>query len=131
MTKKGMPPNTGAWKAFERRVAKWLRTVRTPLSGMMSGHHTSSDTLHPDIYVECKWTKKAAILTLWEDTRKKAKREGKIPFVAMHQRGTKIEFGLLPLDIATEALLLYLERKAGMADDARVSKYIKAREEAP
>ena len=130
MTKKRLPPNTGAWKAFERRVAKWLRTRRTPLSGMMSGHHTSSDTLHPDIYVECKWTKKAAILTLWEDTRKKAKREGKIPFVAMHQRGTKIEFGLLPLDIATKALMLYLKRKQETIDELETLKHQVAGEEA-
>ncbi len=108
---KGVPPDTGAWKAFERRVAEALGTRRTPLSGKMSGHNTSSDTLHPDVYAECKWVKKAAVFTLWEDTVQKAKREGKMPLMAMHRRGSKLEFGALPLDVAIDALRLYVALK--------------------
>lgn len=111
-----MPLPTGAWRVFERKVAKMLGTVRTPLSGMMSGHHTSSDTLHKEIYVECKWLKGrrdagTAVLNLWDDTVKKAKNEGKIPLLAMHRRGSRVEFGALPLPIAIEALKLYLAKK--------------------
>lgn len=40
-------------KAFESRVAKFFQTRRTPLSGINSGH-TGSDTLHPDLFIECK-----------------------------------------------------------------------------
>lgn len=109
-------PNTGAWKEFERRVAKMLGTQRTPLSGMMSGHHTSSDTLHKQVYAECKWLKGkrdagTAVLNLWDDTVKKAKREGKIPLLAMHRRGSRVEFGALPLPLAIAALQVYLSLK--------------------
>ncbi len=103
-------PNTGDWKAFERKVAVMLDTRRTPLSGMMSGHGTHSDTLHKDIYVECKWQgTKSAVLTLWDDTVKKAKAENKIPLLAMHRRGSRVEFGAMPLPLATDLLKLFLE----------------------
>ncbi|KKN05244.1 hypothetical protein LCGC14_1089370 [marine sediment metagenome] len=102
-------PNTGDWKAFERRVAAYLNTRRTPLSGAMSGHNTHSDTLHPDLYVECKWQgTKSAVLTLWDDTVAKAKREGKIPLLAMHRRGSRVEFGALPLPLAADLLKLFM-----------------------
>ena len=42
------------WKAYERRVAKFFGTKRTPLSGINSGHSTHSDTLHPRLYLEVK-----------------------------------------------------------------------------
>ena len=102
-------PNTGDWKAFERKVAAMLDTRRTPLSGMMSGHGTHSDTLHPLIYVECKWQgTKSAVLTLWDDTVKKAKNESKIPLLAMHRRSSRVEFGAMPLLLATDLLKLFL-----------------------
>ena len=43
----------GRAKAYERRVAKFFGTKRTPLSGSNSGH-THSDTLHPRLYIEVK-----------------------------------------------------------------------------
>ena len=102
-------PNTGDWKSFERKVAAMLDTRRTPLSGMMSGHGTHSDTLHKDIYVECKWQgTKSAVLTLWDDTVKKAKAEGKIPLLAMHRRNSRVEFGAIPLPLATDLLKIFL-----------------------
>lgn len=42
------------WKAFERRVSADFYTTRTPLSGMVKTI-TNSDTLHPKIYIECKY----------------------------------------------------------------------------
>ena len=103
-------PNTGDWKSFERKVAVMLDTRRTPLSGMMSGHGTHSDSLHKDIYVECKWQgTKSAALTLWDDTVKKAKAEGKIPLLAMHRRNSRVEFGAIPLPLATDLLKMFLE----------------------
>ncbi len=41
-------------KIYERRVAKYFGTNRTPLSGINSRHDTYSDTLHPDLYIEVK-----------------------------------------------------------------------------
>ncbi len=99
-----------SWKAFERHVAKLFGTVRTPLSGGMSGHGTRSDTLHPEVYVEAKHTKgtKSAFFTLWKDTIKKAKREGKLPVLAMRLKGTRVSTLTLPLEIGIEATRLYL-----------------------
>lgn len=115
-------PNTGDWKAFERKVAAMLNTRRTPLSGMMSGHGTHSDTLHKDIYVECKWGKANATLTLWEDTVKKAKAEGKLPLLAMHRRGSQVEFGAIPLLLVTDLLAIFLGLDPVAAGDLRCCK---------
>lgn len=41
------------WKRYERRVARYFGTQRTPLSGGAS-RHTRSDTLDPRFYVEVK-----------------------------------------------------------------------------
>lgn len=46
--------NKETWKAFERKVSVDFGTTRTPLSGMVKTI-TNSDTLHPKIYVECKY----------------------------------------------------------------------------
>jgi len=77
------------WKAFERKVANFFFARRNPLSGSMSGH-TSGDAIDDEIYVECKLRAKNATVTLFEDTRKKAKAEGeKIPIVALKIKGHK------------------------------------------
>lgn len=44
----------GLWKTYERKVAKFFNTNRTPLSGINSRHDTHSDTLHPKLYIEVK-----------------------------------------------------------------------------
>jgi len=53
------PMNSDAWKDFERKCAKEFGGRRTPLSGLNSGHGTSSDVIGiPDwMYVECKRNK--------------------------------------------------------------------------
>ena len=85
----GRTPKT--WKGVERRIARYLDTVRNPLSGG-NGKHTRSDSLHPTLYIEAKhgkyipktWAKKR---TLFEDTRRKAVLEGKFPVVVLHPKG--------------------------------------------
>ena len=72
-----------AWKAFERRIAKSLGTHRTPLSGGAS-RHTRSDTLHPDLYVECKQRKTSYIWSQMAQIRSHARKEGKVPVLASH-----------------------------------------------
>ena len=49
------------WKARERQVAKYFNTNRTPLSGG-SSRHTRSDSLHQDLFVECKLRKKHSVI---------------------------------------------------------------------
>lgn len=91
-SKKGRTKGTthkSTWKKFERDTASFFHTRRVPLSGSNSGHNTNSDTLHPDLYIECKLRGKFSLWSLFEDTEKKAKKEGKIPVVALKQKGAK------------------------------------------
>lgn len=81
------PTSRGTWKLFERNVAKDFETNRTPGSGGIRTLTTSSDTLHEFLYIECKLRDKFSIITLYLDTLEKAKLEGKIPFVALKQKG--------------------------------------------
>jgi hypothetical protein len=77
-----------AWKAFERRVAAFFHAIgRTPLSGSNSRHNTESDTLHPDLYVECKQRAKSGAVALFRETEAKARKEKKVPVVALQQTG--------------------------------------------
>jgi len=83
-----------AWKAFERRIAKSLGTERTPLSGGAS-RHTRSDTLHPELFVECKLRAHSPTYIWFNVTQAWAKEEKKIPVVALHQRGARTTLALI------------------------------------
>ena len=83
------PTSKTSWKQLERNVASFFGTRRVPLSGSNSGHGTNSDSLHPKLYIECKLRSKFALWQLFIDTEKKAKVEGKIPIVAIKQKGGK------------------------------------------
>jgi len=76
------------WKAFERQVAKLFKVFRTPLSGS-SSHLTTGDIVHPVIFAECKYRKTSAVCNLFDETRIKAKHEGKTPMVALKQHGQR------------------------------------------
>lgn len=52
---------SGAWKVFERSVADFFGTTRSPLSGMIKAV-TNSDTLHRQLYIECKYRAVFAIV---------------------------------------------------------------------
>jgi hypothetical protein len=77
----------GTWKRFEREVAKGMGTVRTPLSGMNSGHNTSSDTLHKKIYSEAKYRKHWGLWALFEKVKALAAKESKTPCIYLKERG--------------------------------------------
>lgn len=83
------PTSSTTWKQFERDVAGEFGTKRVPLSGSNSGHNTNSDSLHPDLYIECKVRQKVWLHTLYNDTETKAKLENKIPLVAIKQKGQR------------------------------------------
>ncbi len=70
------------WKAVERRVAALFGSTRNPLSGR-NGKQTASDSLHPRLFVETKHRKKQSLWTLFDGTRKLAKKECKIPVLAI------------------------------------------------
>lgn len=80
-----------AWKKAERRIARYLGSERTPLSGG-NGRATRSDSLHPRLFVETKHGKNvprtwAAIQKLLSDTTTKAAAEDKNPVVVIHAKG--------------------------------------------
>lgn len=80
------------WKAAERASAGIFGARRTPLSGSNSGHETESDSLHEVIYLETKRDKTLPgkkLRDLWEDTQAKAKKEGKVPVIALRLHGKK------------------------------------------
>jgi len=80
------------WKAFERVTAGFFGAVRVPLSGSNSRHGTSSDSLHPEIYMEAKRDKKylgKTLLGLLHDTVMKAKKEKKHPVVCLKEYGKR------------------------------------------
>lgn len=81
------PTSKSCWKGFERIVASFFGTRRVPLSGSNSGHNTNSDSMHPEIYIECKVREKFSIWSLFKDTEEKAKVEKKVPVVALKQKG--------------------------------------------
>ncbi|MBA7712890.1 hypothetical protein ES703_121881 [subsurface metagenome] len=107
-----------AWKAFERRVAKSLGTVRTPLSGI-SSRHTSSDTLHPDLYVECKMRKRSLVHTLFTLASKQAKVERKIPVMAMHVARSHTTIAIIDWDFFLQLWHTHTNWPLGRLDDER------------
>ena len=86
-----------AWKAFERRIAATLGTVRTPLSGGAS-RHTTSDTLHPDLYVECRYRIRSAVHKWWFVVRQSALKEAKKPVLALHVKDSPIDLAVIDWD---------------------------------
>ena len=96
-----------SWKVFERKVARMFGTERTPLSGGNS-RHTRSDTLHPELFVECKKHKKMAIHKLWKETKELADLESKVPVVITKETGK--QFTLVTARIQDlEVVLGYLK----------------------
>lgn len=75
---------------MEQRAAQTLNPTegkRVPLSGMNSGHGTSSDgRFLYGLYMENKHRASMTALTLLRDTIKKAKAEGKIPVCTLHEK---------------------------------------------
>ena len=68
------------WKSGERRIASQFKTKRTPLSGGNSGH-TQSDTLHSELFIEVKHSKKYPKNSLWKKVEELSKKEKKIPLI--------------------------------------------------
>ncbi|KKM69282.1 hypothetical protein LCGC14_1452390 [marine sediment metagenome] len=72
--------NRRTWKGGERRISRMFGSERTPLSGGNSGH-TKSDSLHKELFIECKHSKKYPLEKLVNKTFKEAKNEAKIPLL--------------------------------------------------
>ena len=74
-----------AWKKRERDVANYFKGMRTPLSGG-NGKITRADVIHKDLFIECKLRAKHTAISLWDDTAKLAKEEGKTPVIALCEK---------------------------------------------
>jgi len=75
-----------AWKALERRVARFFGGERNALSGRNSKAGSSGDVLHPNLYVECKQRVRHSAVTLWDKTNAEATKEGKLPVVVLAEK---------------------------------------------
>ena len=74
-----------AWKNRERLVAKFFGGMRNALSGINS-KVTHSDVIHDNLFIECKLRAKHTAISLWDDTAKLAKEEGKTPVIALCEK---------------------------------------------
>ena len=74
-----------AWKKRERDVANYFNGKRTPLSGG-NGKVTRADVIHEELFIECKLRAKHTAISLWDDTAKLAKEEGKTPVIALCEK---------------------------------------------
>jgi hypothetical protein len=75
------------WKAAERRVAETFGTKRQRCSGS-SGREdeTRSDSVHPRLYIEAKLRERHSTRTLYDETRKLAVKEKKLPVLALFDK---------------------------------------------
>ena len=78
----------GTWKAGERKTARAFGAERQIGSGSLGrADRSRSDSTHEKIFIECKHAKRHAVITLWDQTKKYAKKENKIPLVVLRVKG--------------------------------------------
>ena len=84
-----MTTHRNTWKQRERQTAKLFGTKRNPGSGTQgrSDCKSASGSVHPVLFIECKLRAKHTVVTLWDDTKVKAKKEKKIPVVSLSEKG--------------------------------------------
>ena len=76
------------WKERERQAAALFGTKRQPGSGSMNrDDFTRSDSRHDAIFMEVKVRASHAVRTLWEGTKKLAKKEKKTPVLVLYSKG--------------------------------------------
>lgn len=76
------------WKRHERTVAKRFGARRVVGSGSCGREDLStSDSTHPKLYIECKLAKAHAVWTQYKEMAAKALEEGKVPVLALKEKG--------------------------------------------
>jgi hypothetical protein len=99
------------WKKMEQRVADLFGAKRTPLSGMANSM-TKADMIHHKIFIEAKLRANSPMYDLYLETEAKAKKENKIPVVAIQKKNhSGFLLILRPEDL--ENVLKYVKRKNG------------------
>ena len=71
------------WKRFERTVAKFFGVTR---KGPMQ-ERDANDIRHPHMHVQCKHSKRHAVINIWDKAKAKTVNNGKIPVVALGVKG--------------------------------------------
>ncbi|CAB5237982.1 hypothetical protein UFOVP142_57 [uncultured Caudovirales phage] len=80
--------NRSTWKKREAKAAKAFGARRQVGSGSLGRSDRSrSDSTHEKLFLECKHSKRHAVITLWDKTHEYAKREGKTPVVVLSVMG--------------------------------------------
>jgi hypothetical protein len=74
-----------AWKQREQDVADFFHGQRNPLSGRNS-KHTAADVIHDQLFIECKLRKKSTVISLWDEVKALADKEGKVPVVVLCEK---------------------------------------------
>ena len=83
-----MSTNSRTWKKAEAPVAALIGARRQVLSGSSRRDDTTrSDSTHPRIFVEAKYRQRHTVRSLFDDTKAKARKEGKTPVVALIDKG--------------------------------------------
>lgn len=101
------------WKAAERRVAKLFGTQRNPLSGRNS-KHTASDSLHPRLFIETKYSKRFALVNVYKKAKELARKEGKLPVLILVPKGSTEMYCMLPIEEnVIEEFLAWLKKANG------------------
>jgi len=110
------------WKAAERRVAAYFDAIRISLSGSNNQQaQTSSDTDSEEFYIEVKYRQRFSVLTLFHDVIRKAKKEKKLPVLALVEKNKPGFFLVLrqkDLDILIKKVIeLRLARLSSLISD--------------
>jgi hypothetical protein len=75
------------WKKRERNGAAVFGARRTIGSGSLGrDDRTRSDSTHERIFLEIKSRKSHSVITLWDQVKKMAKKESKIPVIGLAQK---------------------------------------------
>jgi hypothetical protein len=83
-----MSTHRTSWKRRERNAAGLFGAQRQVLSGSCGrGERSRSDTTHERLFIESKLRASSSVRSLWEKTRKQARREHKIPVVILFAKG--------------------------------------------
>lgn len=79
-----------AWKQRERQAAKTFGAKRAILSGSSGREGVStSDSTHPDLYIETKLRRNHAARNLLDEVAAKARKENKIPLLMLASGGRR------------------------------------------
>lgn len=83
-----MSTHRSTWKRRERDAARLFGAERQPLSGSAGrADRSRSDSTHGRLFIETKLRASSSVRTLWDETRRRARLEGKVPVLVLYAKG--------------------------------------------